>query len=71
MSEINKPPPSRSALAAAAAAGGFGGAVLGVVAATSMMGNGDEQTGAETDQASDTRVAVVQDQEQDESGEQE
>lgn len=33
------PPPSQTALAAAA--GGFGGAVLGVIAATMLMGNGD------------------------------
>jgi len=37
MAEPNVPPPSRTLLAAAA--GGFGGAVLGVVAATSMMGD--------------------------------
>ena len=38
------PPPSQTALAAAA--GGFGGAVLGVIAATMFMGNGDNDTQA-------------------------
>ncbi|MDJ0917922.1 MAG: hypothetical protein QNJ05_09170 [Woeseiaceae bacterium] len=40
MPEPSEPPPP-SGIALAAAAGGFGGAVLGVIAATMIMGNGD------------------------------
>lgn len=39
MADASQPPPSKTF--AAAAAGGFGGAVLGVVAATTLMGDGD------------------------------
>lgn len=42
MPEPSEPPPSQTLLAAAA--GGFGGAILGVVAATIMMGDGDKDT---------------------------
>ncbi|MEM7432608.1 MAG: hypothetical protein AAF351_11835 [Pseudomonadota bacterium] len=44
MSEASEPPPSRTA--AAAAAGGFGGAVLGVIAATAMMGDSNSDASA-------------------------
>ena len=36
------PPPSSASLALAAGFGGFAGAVLGVIAATAMTGNGDD-----------------------------
>ena len=39
MADASTPPPSRTLLAAAA--GGFGGALLGVLAATTLMGDGD------------------------------
>ena len=39
MADASQPPPSRTFVAAAA--GGFGGAILGVVAATTLMGDGD------------------------------
>ncbi|MEM8815993.1 MAG: hypothetical protein AAGE85_09205 [Pseudomonadota bacterium] len=55
----NPPPPSRAATAAAAAVGGFAGAVLGVIAATSMMGDGDSQSATQSSQATDTQVAEV------------
>ena len=42
MPEPSEPPPSQTLLAAAS--GGFGGAILGVVAATIMMGDGDNDT---------------------------
>jgi hypothetical protein len=38
--QVDQPPQSRTLLASGA--GGFLGAVAGVVAATSLMGNGDE-----------------------------
>lgn len=38
MAEASKPPQT----AAAAAAGGFGGAVLGVIAASAFMGDGND-----------------------------
>ncbi len=43
MPEPSQPPPGKTLLAAAG--GGFGGAVLGVVAATALMGNGDDGNG--------------------------
>ena len=43
MPEGSRPP--LGATAVAAAAGGFGGAVLGVIAATALMGNGDDNNG--------------------------
>lgn len=43
MPDESAPPPSRTAIAAAA--GGFGGAVLGVIAATALMGDGDGGNG--------------------------
>lgn len=39
MTDTSQPPPSSTLLAAAA--GGFGGALLGVAAATFLMGDGD------------------------------
>lgn len=39
MGDSSQPPPSSTLLAAAA--GGFGGALLGVAAATFLMGDGD------------------------------
>lgn len=42
MAEPSEPPPSQTLLAAAA--GGFGGALLGVAAATMLMGDGESDT---------------------------
>ena len=58
MPEANQPPPGQTLLAAAA--GGFGGAVLGVVAATTMMGDGNansDQTSLDTEKSN---VEVVE-----------
>lgn len=51
------PPPSQTFLAAAA--GGFGGAILGVVAATAMMGNGDSEAQAANATAEKPAVEMV------------
>jgi len=59
MASTNDPPPGKTFLAAAA--GGFGGAILGVVAATALMGDadtdGDSQAAAETPAA---EIAVAE-----------
>lgn len=55
-----EPPPSQLALLLSAAVGGFGGAVLGVIAATTMMGdgdNGDEQAAIESAPVAEIVVA--------------
>ena len=57
MPETNDPPPGRTLLAAAA--GGFGGAVLGVIAATAMIGDGDHTNGQAAVNGQETPVAVV------------
>ena len=57
-------PPLKSLLASAG--GGFGGAFLGVVAATALMGNGDNGDGQTTGQAvpdQPTEVIVAERQE--------
>lgn len=60
MPETNKPPPSAVALASAAGVGGFAGAVLGVIVATSMMGDGDDNNrSAIQDAAPEAQVAFV------------
>lgn len=43
----------------AAAVGGFGGALLGVAAATSMMGDGDAANGQAANPATDTQVVEM------------
>tara|TARA_R110002049_G_scaffold18884_4_gene71669 strand:+ start:4111 stop:4308 length:198 start_codon:yes stop_codon:yes gene_type:complete len=59
MAEPSQPPPSRTALAAAA--GGFGGAVLGVIAATTMMGDGDTSNAQSAAQPADTQTIETED----------
>lgn len=58
MAEANKPPPYQTLVAAAA--GGFGGAILGVVAATTMMGEGDNGNSNATPQTGKNNVEVVE-----------
>jgi hypothetical protein len=58
MAEANKPPPYQTLLAAAA--GGFGGALLGVVAATNMMGDGDNGSSNADPQIGMNDVEVVE-----------
>ena len=58
MPEENKPPPMQTLLAAAA--GGFGGAVLGVVAATTMMGDGDNGDGQAALEADKSPTEIVE-----------
>ncbi len=58
MADASTPPPGRTLLAAAA--GGFGGAILGVVAATTLMGDGNDGNGqAAIEAAPDKEVAVA------------
>ena len=55
-----EPPPRTIALAAAG--GGFAGAVVGVVAATMLMGNGDNGDGqAQLEPASKPEIVVAKD----------
>lgn len=56
MPEPNQPPPGQTLLAAAA--GAFGGAVVGVIAATALMGNGDSNDGQAAAHGQETPVAV-------------
>jgi hypothetical protein len=49
----------------AAAAGGFGGAILGVVAATTMMGDADNDTQAANEASEPPAVAMVANEEVD------
>lgn len=58
MAEPNEPPPRHTLIAAAA--GGFGGAVLGVVAATTMMGDGDANNGQSMLDTQKSNVEVVE-----------
>ncbi|HNP35637.1 MAG TPA: hypothetical protein PKK10_07280 [Woeseiaceae bacterium] len=58
MAQPSQPPPSRTALAAAA--GGFGGAILGVIAATSMMGDGNASNAQSSAQPVDAAVIESQ-----------
>lgn len=58
MAEPNQPPPLKTFIAAAA--GGFGGAVLGVVAATTMMGDGDNGDNQAALEAEKNPVEVVE-----------
>lgn len=57
MAQPSVPPPSRTLLAAAA--GGFGGAVLGVVAATSLMGEPEGGNKEATSQVEETPAAEI------------
>lgn len=57
MAQPSVPPPSRTLLAAAA--GGFGGAVLGVVAATSLMGEPEGGNKEATSQVEETPTAEL------------
>ncbi|MDJ0710896.1 MAG: hypothetical protein QNJ14_10915 [Woeseiaceae bacterium] len=57
MAETEQPPPSQTLLAAAA--GGFGGAVLGVIAATAMMGDGSDSNSQAAVSGQETPVEVV------------
>ncbi len=60
MAQPSVPPPSKTFLAAAA--GGFGGAVLGVVAATSLMGDpegGNDQGANQVEETPATEVVVA------------
>ena len=61
MPTTNEPPPSAASPAVAAGIGGFAGAVLGVIAATAMMGNGDEDNNrsATQDPAPEAQVAII------------
>ncbi len=56
MAQPEEPPPSKTLLAAAA--GAFGGAVVGVIAATALMGNGDDGENAASVNGQETPVAV-------------
>lgn len=58
MPEPSQPPPKLTLLAAAA--GGFGGAVLGVVAATTLMGDADADDAQAMLDTQDTSVEVVE-----------
>lgn len=54
------PPPSASTLGLAAGAGGFVGAVLGVIVASGMMGNGDDNNRSAIQEAApEAQVAIV------------
>ena len=57
MPDESAPPPMK--VATAAAAGGFGGAVLGVIAATALMGNGDGGDSQAAVDPADQRGEVV------------
>ena len=57
MPQPSEPPPSRTFLAAAA--GGFGGAILGVVAATTLMGANDSDAQAAIEASEVPAVAMV------------
>ncbi len=58
MPEPSQPPPGKTLIAAAA--GGFGGALLGVVAASALMSDGDSgETQAAVD-AQETTVEIVE-----------
>ncbi len=58
MPEASEPPPP-SVTAMAAAAGGFGGAVLGVIAATMIMGDGDNDARVANAAAEQPAVELV------------
>lgn len=57
MPQPSEPPPSQVLLAAAA--GGFGGAILGVVAATTLMGDGDSDSQAAVETTEKPAVAMI------------
>lgn len=59
MPDSSEPPPSQTLLAAAG--GAFGGALLGVAAATMLMGDGDngEQNAANIEPAQQQEVQVA------------
>jgi hypothetical protein len=60
MPEPSQPPPGKTLLAAAA--GGFGGAILGVVAATTLMDNGDENADQAALDAQQDTVEIIESQ---------
>lgn len=58
MPEPSQPPPEKTLIAAAV--GGFGGALLGVIAATAIMGDGDDGESQAALDAQKTSVEIVE-----------